>query len=600
MSDQPSTPAQNAYGHQGAESAYSATAQAVTTGQAATPAATSDGQPPSFAQPAPQQSPYPGYPPAGYAAAPQPGAHGAYYDYSQPSPYGSLPGTHPAYAAAPPHASHYPPNQHYGVLPPPFYGYSNPYAAHHPLQPPGHQVPYHPDPSGQLGPPGAKPRVTTTLWEDEGTLCFQVEAKGICVARREDNDMINGTKLLNVAGMSRGKRDGILKSEKTRHVVKIGAMHLKGVWIPFERALEFANKEHITDLLYPLFVNDIKTFLYHPTNYARTAAVMAAAQQRQQLHQRRDSEAGAASPSGATGTAVATPTAQPANAAILGANDAAAYWQGNGHAATPVAPAAAPLAATPATPAADTAAAVAAATAGTSPAAQAGALNPLQYGQAQQAQQYSASLRHADSLEEVKTEMAPPAPGVRIRTTTNDGEDLVAKEEPVAPGTPGSASAADKGLTATPSAVAMARRIETPVKTPTGGDVKKHRRGLSLLGETPPCRNPYQLVAGDRTRTTTEGSTDGGEELVLKADEAEEDVEGKDLIAAADEAAHENPKDEGSTPPDAPIAQKREADEMEGALEDGRVQQDDVFVNEDGEVEGGDERALKRRKTVKE
>jgi hypothetical protein len=45
-----------------------------------------------------------------------------------------------------------------------------------------------------------------------------------------DNDMINGTKLLNVAGMSRGKRDGILKSEKQRSVVKVGAMHLKGVW----------------------------------------------------------------------------------------------------------------------------------------------------------------------------------------------------------------------------------------------------------------------------------------------------------------------------------------------------------------------------------
>ena len=42
--------------------------------------------------------------------------------------------------------------------------------------------------------------------------------------------MINGTKLLNVAGMSRGKRDGILKSEKVRSVVKVGAMHLKGVW----------------------------------------------------------------------------------------------------------------------------------------------------------------------------------------------------------------------------------------------------------------------------------------------------------------------------------------------------------------------------------
>lgn len=45
-----------------------------------------------------------------------------------------------------------------------------------------------------------------------------------------DNHMINGTKLLNVAGMTRGRRDGILKSEKQRHVVKIGPMHLKGVW----------------------------------------------------------------------------------------------------------------------------------------------------------------------------------------------------------------------------------------------------------------------------------------------------------------------------------------------------------------------------------
>lgn len=47
---------------------------------------------------------------------------------------------------------------------------------------------------------------------------------------RSDNHMINGTKLLNVAGMTRGRRDGILKSEKVRHVVKIGPMHLKGVW----------------------------------------------------------------------------------------------------------------------------------------------------------------------------------------------------------------------------------------------------------------------------------------------------------------------------------------------------------------------------------
>ncbi|PWY70411.1 cell pattern formation-associated protein stuA [Aspergillus heteromorphus CBS 117.55] len=136
------------------------------------------------------------------------------------------------------------------------------------------------DTTGQVAPPGAKPRVTATLWEDEGSLCYQVEAKGVCVARREDNHMINGTKLLNVAGMTRGRRDGILKSEKIRHVVKIGPMHLKGVWIPFERALEFANKEKITDLLYPLFVHNIGGLLYHPTNQNRTNMVVQESQQR--------------------------------------------------------------------------------------------------------------------------------------------------------------------------------------------------------------------------------------------------------------------------------------------------------------------------------
>lgn len=133
----------------------------------------------------------------------------------------------------------------------------------------GHQL----DTTGQIAPPGMKPRVTATLWEDEGSLCFQVEASGVCVARREDNHMINGTKLLNVAGMTRGRRDGILKSEKTRHVVKIGPMHLKGVWIPFDRALDFANKEKITEMLYPLFVHNIGALLYHPQNQNRPSSI---------------------------------------------------------------------------------------------------------------------------------------------------------------------------------------------------------------------------------------------------------------------------------------------------------------------------------------
>lgn len=41
------------------------------------------------------------------------------------------------------------------------------------------------DTTGQVAPAGMKPRVTATLWEDEGSMCFQVEAKGVCVARRD-------------------------------------------------------------------------------------------------------------------------------------------------------------------------------------------------------------------------------------------------------------------------------------------------------------------------------------------------------------------------------------------------------------------------------
>jgi hypothetical protein len=149
--------------------------------------------------------------------------------------------------------------------------------------------------SAQL-PLAGRHRVTTTLWEDEGTLCFQVDARGVCVARRHDNHMINGTKLLNVCGMSRGKRDGILKNEKERIVVKVGAMHLKGVWITFQRGKQLAEQNNILDVLYPLFEQNIQSFLYHPDNYPRTAAVMAAAQERHA--QRSRASLGTDSPTG--------------------------------------------------------------------------------------------------------------------------------------------------------------------------------------------------------------------------------------------------------------------------------------------------------------
>lgn len=65
--------------------------------------------------------------------------------------------------------------------------------------------------------------------------------------------MINGIKLLNVVGLTRGRRDGILRMEFTKSIVKVGPTHLKGVWITFERALQIAKNQNITEILYSLF-----------------------------------------------------------------------------------------------------------------------------------------------------------------------------------------------------------------------------------------------------------------------------------------------------------------------------------------------------------
>ncbi|KAJ9049125.1 basic helix-loop-helix transcription factor [Entomophthora muscae] len=108
------------------------------------------------------------------------------------------------------------------------------------------------------------PKLTAVQWEDEKTYCFQVECRGVTVARRKDSNFINGTKLLNVVGMTRGKRDGILKNEQGRYVVKSGSMMLKGVWIPLQRASDLAREHGVLEMLYPLFEPNIESFYYSP------------------------------------------------------------------------------------------------------------------------------------------------------------------------------------------------------------------------------------------------------------------------------------------------------------------------------------------------
>jgi len=70
--------------------------------------------------------------------------------------------------------------------------------------------------------------------------------------------------------------------------------------IPFERALEFANREKIADSLYPLFVNNIGSLIVPPHNQT-TASARRPASQNQSSHQRTPSSA----------TSVVAPMANP-------------------------------------------------------------------------------------------------------------------------------------------------------------------------------------------------------------------------------------------------------------------------------------------------
>ncbi|KAG0151867.1 hypothetical protein CROQUDRAFT_129698 [Cronartium quercuum f. sp. fusiforme G11] len=105
-------------------------------------------------------------------------------------------------------------------------------------------------------------RIEVKNWEEEGSLYFQIEFNGQCVGRVEKNNLVNGTKLLNITGISRGKRDGILKNEKTRKVIKHGTMHLKGVWIAFDRAIALAEQYGIMDKVYPLLMPNLHRYIH--------------------------------------------------------------------------------------------------------------------------------------------------------------------------------------------------------------------------------------------------------------------------------------------------------------------------------------------------
>jgi protein SOK2 len=131
-------------------------------------------------------------PPSGPGAqAPMHPPHSSYPmpDAGPRSPYNNQPYTQHAQQLPYPQPS-YDPNLNYG------HPQSPPYNHHEGVQlpplPPMSVLPvqqsYAPqamDTTGQVQPAGMRPRLTTSVFEEEGSLCFQVDVNGICVARRE-------------------------------------------------------------------------------------------------------------------------------------------------------------------------------------------------------------------------------------------------------------------------------------------------------------------------------------------------------------------------------------------------------------------------------
>lgn len=111
-------------------------------------------------------------------------------------------------------------------------------------------------------------KITSFWWDSENTICYQICINRIYVIRRQDNDMINGTKLLNIANISRGKRDGILKNEKEKVIIKNGDIYLKGIWIPFSCAKLLAIQYNIIKLLQPLFIDNPSILIYSPLYFS--------------------------------------------------------------------------------------------------------------------------------------------------------------------------------------------------------------------------------------------------------------------------------------------------------------------------------------------
>ncbi|KAK6507447.1 transcriptional regulator swi6 [Arthrobotrys musiformis] len=88
-----------------------------------------------------------------------------------------------------------------------------------------------------------------------GVSVYEMTVNNVAVMRRRDDDWLNATQILKVAGVEKGKRTKVLEKEILTGVhekVQGGYGKYQGTWINFERGKEFCRRYGVEDVLRPL------------------------------------------------------------------------------------------------------------------------------------------------------------------------------------------------------------------------------------------------------------------------------------------------------------------------------------------------------------
>lgn len=111
--------------------------------------------------------------------------------------------------------------------------------------------------------------VSLCYWREENTLLYQIECDGQTISRRLDNDLVNITKIMNSMGITKRKRDTLMRFE-SRDVHISCSFDKRGIWIPLKRAEEIISRQCPNRDSWPEAVNII--FSQDPTRFISCAS----------------------------------------------------------------------------------------------------------------------------------------------------------------------------------------------------------------------------------------------------------------------------------------------------------------------------------------